>query len=253
MGIKDLFGKGKKKAEFREKAKEALSKFTPGKAEELEAIGKAHEIDDPGDDKTMLRREIYNKAAGAVKARGKLTTGETAELAKIQKFLSLRDDQVERTKWELVRLRTLVEIRRGQLPLVPGSNAALRGVQLEPGEIAHYAVQVEVFDRPTTGGREGVQVKWGAPYVVNSAKGHTLPLQDAKALGGGHLLITNKRLYYKGERQQAAVQYSPQADIFLYGDGLRLQRTVGHTILKFKSGSSDTGEIVGELLAALMK
>jgi len=254
MGIKDLFGKGKKKAEFREKAKEVLNgKITPGKAAELQALSQQHEIDDPGDDKTMLRREIYNKAAGTVKARGKLSDAEAAELAKIQKFLALRDDQVERTKWDLVRLRTLTEIRRGKLPTVASSNAALRGVQLEPGEVAHYAVQVEVFDRPSTAGHEGVPVKWAAPYVINSAKGHGLPTEGAKELGAGHLFLTNKRLYFKGERQQAAVQYSPQADVFLYGDGLRLQRTVGHTILKFKSGSNETAEIVGELLSALMR
>ena len=168
MGLKELFGKGKKKAEFREKAKEVLAKgkLTPDKTAALDALRKAHEIDDPGDDKTMLRREIYNQAAGTAKARGKLSESEATELAKIQKFLALRDDQVERTKWDLVGLRTLTEIRQGRLP---------------------------------------------------------------------------------------AVQYSPQADIFLYAEGLRLQRTVGHTLLKFKSGSNDTSEIVGELLSALMR
>jgi hypothetical protein len=254
MGIKDLFGKGKKKAEFREQAKEVLKgKLTPGKAAELDALSKAHEIEDPGDDKTMLRREIYNKAAGTAKARGKLTEGEAAELAKIQKFLALRDDQVEKTKWDLVRLRTLTEIRQGRLPLVASSNVALRGVQFEPGEAAHYCVQVDVFDRPVTGGHEGVPVKWKTPYVINSAKGHHLPEEGAKELGTGHLFVTSKRLLFKGDKRSAAVQYAPQANFFLYGEGIRLERTVGHTLLRFKSGSDDTAEIIGELLSALMR
>jgi len=254
MGIKDLFGKGRKKAQFREKAKEVLSaRLTPRTAAELDALSKAHDIDDPGDDKTMLRREIYNKAAGTAKSRGKLSEGEAQELAKIQKFLALRDDQVERTKWDLVRLRTLTDIRNGKLPVVPAGNAALRGVQLEPGEVAHYAVQVEVFDRPSHGGHPGVPVKWRTPYVINSAKGHSLPSEGARELGGGYLFITNKRLYFKGDRQSAAVAYTPEADMALYSEGLRLQRTVGNTLLKFKSGSNDTAEIVGELLSALMR
>lgn len=146
MGIKDLFGKGKK-AEFREKAKEAVAKgkLAPGKAEELAALSKEHDIEDPGDDKTMLRREIYNKAAGGAKARGKLTEAEAAELAKIQKFLALRASR------------------------------------------------------------------------------------------------------------SAAVKYAPQANFFLYAEGIRLERTVGHTLLRFKSGSDDTAEITGELLSALMR
>ena len=47
--------------------------------------------------------------------------------------------------------------------------------------------------------------------------------------------------------------YSPQAEFFLYAEGLRIQRTVGNTILKFKAGSEDTTQIVGELLCALMR
>src|SRR5687768_4809241 len=108
MGIKDLFGGGKKKAEFREKAKSVVGsgKLTAGKAEELKKLHREEGMN-PGDDKTMLRKEIYNKAVGVAKGRGKLSEAEATELAKIQKFLELRDDQVERTKWDLARLRAL--------------------------------------------------------------------------------------------------------------------------------------------------
>ena len=255
MGIKDLFGGNKKKTAFREKAKEVMAegKIVPGKAEQLARAAREHEIENPADDKTMLRREIYNKAAGNVRARGKLTEVESAELAKIQKFLALRDDQVERTKWDLAKLRALTEIRQGNLPVVPSSNATLRGVQLLPGEVPHYCVQVDVLDRPTTGGHEGVRVKWGAPYAINSARGHALPEEGSKEVGEGSLIITNKRLFLKGATRSAAVEYSPSANFFLYAEGIRLERTVGNSLLRFKSRSGDTAEIVGELLAALMR
>jgi hypothetical protein len=254
MGIKDWFGGDKKKEAFREKAKEALSgKLKPGKAAELAKVAQQHDIDNPGDDKTQLRRDIYNKAAGAVKAQGKLSEGESAELAKIQKFLALRDDQVERTKWDLAKLRTLTEIRKGHLPVVPPTSAAMRGVQLLPGESPHYAVPVDVLDRTSASGQPGVRVKWSTPYVINSAKGHAFPAEGSKELGGGYLFITNKRLFFKGEDRSAAVEYSPSANFFLYRDGIRLERTVGHTLLRFKSRSDETAEIVGELLSALMR
>ena len=41
--------------------------------------------------------------------------------------------------------------------------------------------------------------------------------------------------------------------MYLYSDGIRLERTVGNTVLRFKSGSEDTIEIVAELFSALMK
>jgi hypothetical protein len=255
MGIKDLFGGNKKKTAFREKAKEVVSegKIAPGKADALAKLSQEHDIDNPADDKTMLRREIYNKAVGNVKGRGKLTEVESAELAKIQKFLALRDDQVEKTQWDLAKLRQLTEIRGGKLPVVPPNNAALRGLQLAAGEVPHYCVQVDMLDRPTTGGLDGVRVKWGSPYAINSARGHTFPADGSKEMGEGYLFITSKRLFFKGAARSAAVEYSPQANFFLYADGLRLERTVGHTLLRFKSQSGETAEIVGELLSALMR
>jgi hypothetical protein len=230
MGIKDLFGGGKKKAEFREKAKEVLAdgRIVPGKAEQIAKVAAEHAIEDAGDDKTMLRREVYNKAVHQAKKYGKLTDVEAQELAKIQKFLALRDDQVEKTKWDLTRLRTLTET-------------------------AHYAVQVEAFDRPNTGGHTGVAVKWAAPWAVNASKGHVLPVEGAKSVGEGYLILTNTRLFFKGSGRSAAVRYSPQANLFLYSTGLRLERDVGHTLLQFRTSSDDTAEIVGELLAALMR
>src|SRR5258708_34088401 len=100
MGIKDLFGKGRKKAEFREAAKEVLQgKLTPGKAAELENLRREHDVEDAGDDKTMLRRDVYNTAFGAVRAPGKLSDAEAAEPVKIQKFQALPHDQVNPTHW----------------------------------------------------------------------------------------------------------------------------------------------------------
>jgi hypothetical protein len=253
MGIKNWFGGDKKKEAFREEAKEALTKVTPGKVEELIKAAKRHEVENPGDDKTQLRRDVFNKAAGAVRAQGHLSSKEIEELGKIQKFLALRDDQIERTKWDLAKLRTLTEIRKGKLPVVPANSAALRGVQLVPGETAHYAVQVEVLDRASMGGQAGVPVKWSTPYAINSAKAHSIPEQGNKELGEGYLFITNKRLFFKGESRAAAVEYSPKANFFLYRDGIRLERSVGNTLLKYKSRSDETAEIVGELLSALMR
>lgn len=254
MGLKDLFG-NKKKEELREKAKEVVSagKLEPGKAEALKKLSQQHE-EDLADDKTRMRRSIYNKAVEGAKARGKLSEAEAAELAKIQKFLALRDDQVEKTKWDLARLRKVTEIRQGRLPMVEPGHASLRGLPLDAGETAHFSLHVDVQDRPAEGGRPGVPVKWNSPYAPNSARAHALPAEGAKDLGEGYLVFTSRRLLLRSTGvKTAAVEYGPQANLFLYGDGLRIERTIGNTILRFKSKSDGTAEIVGELLAALMR
>ena len=70
--------------------------------------------------------------------------------------------------------------------------------------------------------------------------------------GEASLIITNKRLVIRtGSGKIAAVKFGPTAKIFLYCDGLRLEKTVGSTALRFKSKSEETAEILAELLTAV--
>ena len=203
MGIKDSikgwFEGDKKKEAFREKVKEAVAdgKLDSEDLKNLEEARRELGVTDARDDRTVIRRAIYNEAVDAVKRDGEFTNTDAAELAKIQKFLALRDDQVERTKWDLARLRVLTEIRQGNLPTVSPSNVALRGVQLEPGETAHYSVSVDVLDQSSTRGADGVQMLWGQPYESSSARAHVLPESGAKPLGEGSLILTDRRLILK--------------------------------------------------------
>ena len=253
--IKDWLGGDKKKAAYRDKLKEAVSdgRLDTQEMKSLDELRKELEVSEVAEDKTIIRRQIYNEAVDSVRRDGEYTQSDAAELAKIQKFLALRDDQVEKTKWDLARLRVLTEIRQGNLPTVSPSSSALRGVQFEPGEIAHYSVAVELFELGSTRGNDGVAIQWGRPYDGGSARAHGVPEAGAKPLGEGYLIITDRRLVLRTGTRTAAVKYSREAQVYLYGDGLRLQRTVGNTVLRFKSGSEETGEIVGELLSALMK
>ena len=131
---------------------------------------------------------------------------------------------------------------------------ALRGITFETGEIAHYSMTVDVLDQPgSVRNGEGVKINWGVPYEEGSALAHTLPVENAKPVGESALVLTNQRLILKTGSRVAAVKYSREAQVYVYCDGIRLPRTVGHTLLRFRSGSDSTAEIVAELLSALMR
>jgi hypothetical protein len=255
MGIKDWFGGDRKKAAFREKVKEAVAdgKLDTQDLKDLHELQRSLNVTPAADDKTVMRREIYNEAVGAVRDKGQLSATGVHELAKIQKFLALRDDQVEKTKWDLARLRTLTEIRQGVLPTVATSNVSLRGVQFEPGEIAHYSMQVDLLDQPSTRQNDGIRVQWNTPYEEGAVRAYVLPEDGARSIGEGILILTDRRLVLKTGNKTAAVKFAREAQLYLYADGIRLPRTVGNTLLRFRSRSGDTGEIVGELLAVLMR
>lgn len=260
MGIKDSI-KGwlegdKKKEAFRDKVKEAVAdgRLDSQDLKDIEQARQELGVTEARDDKTVIRRAIYNEAVQAAKKDGEITATDAHELEKIQKFLALRNDQVEKTRWDLARLRVLTEIRKGNLPTVPSNNSSLRGTQLEPDEVAHYSLSVELADLPVTRGNDGIAMQWGKPYEQFSVAAHALPGDGARPQGDASLVITNRRLFIRTESgKTAAIRYGPQAKIYLYGDGLRLEKTVGNTVLRFKSKSEEIAEIVAELLAAVMK
>ena len=257
MGIKDWFGgeKAKKKEQFRDKVKAAVQdgKLSNTDMVKLKALQQELDVTPAADDKTELRREIYNEAVGAAKDKGAISETGVHELAKIQKFLALRDDQVEKTKFQVTRLRTLTEVKAGNLPTVPNNSMALRDVTLEPGEVPHYVMQVDVLDQPVTRGQDGVALVPGQDYADGEAAGHGLPADGGKEMGESTLIVSNRRLILKTRGRLAAIKLGPEAKIHLYSDGLRLERTVGNTLLRFRSRSDETAEIVGALLSALMR
>ena len=255
MGIRDWFAGDRKKAAFREKVREAVAdgRLDSEDMRKLDELRRELDVTPAADDRTVMRRELYNQAVGAVRDRGALSATGVHDLARIQKFLALRDDQIEKTKWDLQRLRTLTDIRKGNLPMVSANNVSLRGVQLEPDEVAHYSLQVDVLDQPSTRQADGQLMMWGQPYEPGAAASHVLPEAGARAIGDAAMILTNRRLILRTNGKTAAVRFSREAQIYLYADGVRLARTVGNTLLRFRSKSEDTAEIVGELLGALMR
>lgn len=253
MGIKDWFGGDKKKAAYREKVKEAVSdgKLSGTDIQKLQELRQELDVTDAADDRTSLRREIYDEAFDAKRSQGQLSQTGLLDLAKIQKFLALRDDQVADKKVELNRLRMLTEIRKGNLPMVPPTHAALRGVKLESEEIAYYSVAVQMFSTSRVGD-DGMPIDVNFQYAEGASRAHFLPAEGAKPVGDGMVILTNQRLVIKTDSgRQASVKFGGEGQAYLYNEGLRVKGTMNQTLLKFKSGADETAEIVGELLARL--
>jgi len=247
MGLKDWFGGGKKKEQFREAVKEAVSdgKLTDEKRAELEVLREQLDAD-PGDDKTQLRRDVYNVAVGAVKAGGKLTPKEEAELAKIQEFLSLKDDQVDKTRMDLRRLRIVTEINKGNLPVVSPEHTALKGLTLDPGETAHYTVSAESFEAGELGTAIGSRFVFGSPFRPGMGRAFALPVKAATSNGQGVFILTNQRFIFRGPKSYGVKHQQPD-EIYLYRDGIRLRMKKTQALLQIRDES--VIDIVGAILA----
>lgn len=224
MAIKDWFGGGKKKEQFREAVKEAVSdgRLTEQKRAELEALRSQLDAD-PGDDKTQLRRDVYNVAVGAVKAGGKMTSKEEAELQRIQAFLNLKDDQVDKTRMDLRRLSIVTDINNGKLPVVSPENTSIKGLALEAGETAHYSVAAELFESADVGSAIGERFLFGSAFRPGMGKSFALPTKGATARGTGVFILTSQRIVFRSPAGTLALRLRQPDDIYFYRDGLRLK------------------------------
>lgn len=249
MGLKDWLGLGdKKKAEFREKVKEAVAdgKLTPQKVAELEVARKELEVEDASEDRTRFRREAFNEAVGAVKAGGKLTETEAKDLARIQKFLALSDEQIEKTRWDLVRLKAFTDIREGRLPTVSPTHHALRGLKLVEGETAHYCVVAEIFDLGDPGEARGQRYTRGVPYELGGGSSHELPVKQALPQDKGQFILTTHRFVFKAEGHTYQFPLQGTDHIHFYRDGIRIKRAKGYALIRFQS--EGIVDVVGALV-----
>lgn len=248
MGIGDWFSG--KKGKFRDMVKDAVSggKLTKERMAELEKARVELEAEPLNMDRTIQRKEIYNTAVAAVKSTGRLTARQEHELSKIQEYLALRDEEIDKTRLNLRRLKTVDEIQQGNFPEVSLNNVALRGLKMNPGEVAHFCVSAELFERADKGEDEGVRVNRDAPYDPGSGQGHELPTKGAKDLGDGFVILTNQRFVYKGGRVLAHGLEKPE-DFFVYKDGARL--AAGRLNLLFAFPAEGQSEIFGSLLTKL--
>ena len=53
--------------------------------------------------------------------------------------------------------------------------------------------------------------------------------------------------------RNASFKYGPQAHIYAYSDGIRLEKPGGNWTLRYKSRGEETGEIVATLLGMVMR
>ena len=88
-GLKGWLEGDKKKEAFREKVKEAVAdgRLDAKDLKEIEATRQELGVTEARDDRTVIRKAIYNEAVAAVKKEGEISQTDAHELDKIQKFL----------------------------------------------------------------------------------------------------------------------------------------------------------------------
>lgn len=198
-----------------------------------------------------LRITAYNVAFAAAKADGKITEAESAELAKIQNYLGIRDHEVQQTKADLYRLRLIDEIQQGNLPVQSVTN-----IILQRGETVHWVepaklLEERVVSRRYSGGSSGFSFRIckGVSYRVGASRGRVITDTAIVPISSGELALSNKRVIFAGDTKSFTVKLDKLLNIEFYDDGLQLHGTTGKP-KTIQLGQPAHIDIVGAVLSS---
>ena len=195
--------------------------LTDQEAEELESLREEQALSEA--EVRMVALSIYRRALQNAAADSRVTPEEDATLRRLQKLLSLSDSDLREDRQQLQRVQVLARIERGDLPRVSAP------VQLEAGEICHWVVQARLAQKLTIPGPPKpplrfveFRVEESTPFLITDERAALKPREDVLPLDLGMLLVTNRRVLFRGARRNAVLPHNKLTAIRLFADGLAL-------------------------------
>jgi hypothetical protein len=248
--ISSMRQRSKDKKEFFENLVRAAAdgKLTDEEINELAAECKRLDLTE--DDMRSVRVQAYEAALRTARADSQISCAEEAELLKLQRFFKIPDADISTSKRELARLRLLTEIQNGNLPTI-----AVVNVVLQKKETAFWSERASLFEervvrRRYEGGSRGVSLRImkGVSYRIGSHRGHIVTDKAMLPVSTGDLIITNKRVIFRGDGKSFSVKLDKLLEVHFYADGVRLTDDKGKPrMLKFmKEGNTD---VIGAILS----
>jgi hypothetical protein len=196
-----------------------------------------------------VRVTAYEAAFRVAKADRRISPEEERELATIKSYLQLPDSAIAKTQTEFTRLRLIWEIQHGNLPEVSAGS-----VILQKQEIAHWVeaarlIEERVVGRRYEGSSSGMsfRIAKGVTYRVGASRGRLVQEKANVPVSSGDLVLTNKRVVFRGDKKSFNYKLDKLLDVQLYSDGLFLTDTSGKPrVLTF--ASDENTDIVGSIL-----
>lgn len=248
---KDAKQKKLNKSAFKQALLQAVDdgKLTKEEIDELDS--KKSELGLTEEDVRGMRADAFAAAFAVAKADKQITEDEERELKEIQEYLGLGDDEIQTTKKELAHLRLLNEIQKGNLPTI-----TLTNLVTTKGEIGYWAepailAEEKVIRRNYQGGSQGVSLRImkGVSYRVGASRGHIVNQTGLVPVSTGDIIITNKRIIFRGDGKSFAVKLDKLLDMQIFSNGLQFSENNKSKprLVKFKEqGNYD---IVGAILS----
>lgn len=206
-------------------------------------------------DLKSVRAKAYRGALEKVASGGLVTGGMERDLQQIQSFLSIPDSEINDQKFKLSRLRLLSEIRNGNPPILLNP-----GVILQKHEAAYWnnsAVLLEekVVGRRYEGGSQGFsfRIAKGVSYRVGNHRGRMITDKTLVAVSGGELMITSKRILFKGSVKSFDIRLDKIMSTSFLDDGIVFTTGSREKPYTLRFNSADEIEVAKEIMSLAMR
>lgn len=249
---KDSKQKSLNKKEFQKALHHAAAdgKITNEEIKELDGMKTTLGLSE--EDVRAMKAEVFTTAFAAAKADAKVTKDEERELMDIQKYLGLDDDEIAHNKKELARLRLLNEIQQGNMPAAP----QLTNVVTLKGETVYWIepailAEEKVVSRRYEGGSSGVsfRIMKGVSYRVGGHRGHLVADTAIVAVSKGDLILTSKRVIFRGDNKSFATKLEKLLDIQLFRNGFQFTENNKSKPRLMKFVQEGNHDIIGAVLS----
>ncbi|UPA22010.1 hypothetical protein K8942_02995 [Candidatus Peribacteria bacterium] len=208
-------GTGVTAREFRQAVLEAVKDGKLTK-EEIDTLEKTREeLGLPLEVLDAIRVQAYVTAFETATTDTDVTDDEWDELEQIQDYLGLKDADIAKTKKQLYRMRVLSEMRKGNMPIIDIPRMLLR-----PQE----------------------RVYWS----------EAMNLQADDWKDSGNLIITNKRLVFKGGKKSISINLGQVLDVDNTGQFLRIHAN-RHPSLRLEYADEDNAPILDSILLFVLE
>jgi hypothetical protein len=249
---KDAKQKTLNKKEFKSALLQAAAdgKLTKDETDELDK--KKGELGLTDEDVRGMKAEVFAVAFSATKSDAQVTKEEEKELLDIQKYLGIADSEIEPTKKELARFRLLNEIQQGNMPTIP----AVTNLITQKGEKIYWSepctlAEEKVIRRSYQGGSSGMsfRIMKGVSYRVGSSRGHLVSETGVVAVSEGDLILTSKRVVFRGDKKSFASKLDNILDVQLFSNGFQFSENnkAKPRLMKFKQQGNQ--DIIGGILS----
>lgn len=207
------------------------------------------------DEVREIGMHVLHDVAQRIKQDGMVTDGEIALMQQIVQLTQVPSQQLGDIMSTLFVQRKMYEVSQGKL-----TPMHVPGVNLLSGENAYWSEQATLYEervvrREMVGRNQGVSIRImrGVSYRVGGSRGQSMPVYGDVPVASGALILTDKRVLFKGDKKSIALDWSDVMGIDPYTNAITIHSARVKQPLRFFYQANNSAELVAQIASHLMK